>query len=111
MGEKWKPKGANNGSDDQKSIMGKGGSTCGNAKWSSPSSSYYTYIMAWRPKLGPRDDDFLLATIGRVMKKLLTTFQANGNPYLIGDIVENHFKEKGLPPLEDEFLDYWSGMP
>jgi hypothetical protein len=25
--------------------------------------------------------------------------------------VENHFKEKGLPPLEDEFLDYWSGMP
>jgi hypothetical protein len=40
------------------------------------------------------------------MKKLLTTFQANGNPYLIGDIVENHFKEKGLPPLEDEFLDY-----
>ncbi len=23
----------------------------------------------------------------------------------IGDMVDNHVKEKGLPPLEDEFLD------
>jgi hypothetical protein len=36
---------------------------------------------------------------------MLTLFQANGTPYLIGDMVENHVKEKGLPPLEGEFLD------
>jgi hypothetical protein len=34
-----------------------------------------------------------------------TPFQADGTPYSIGDMVDNHAKEKGLPPQEDEFLD------
>jgi hypothetical protein len=61
-GGKMRPKGANNGSDHYKSIMGRGGNTCAGIEWSSPSSSYYTYMMAWKPKVGPRDDDFLSTT-------------------------------------------------
>jgi hypothetical protein len=52
-------KGANSGSDDQKSITGNQRDTCANAKWSLPNSSYCAYMMAWRPKIGLRDDDFL----------------------------------------------------
>jgi len=42
--------------------MGRGGNTCAGIEWSSSNSSYYTYMMAWKPKVGPRDDDFLSTT-------------------------------------------------
>ncbi len=34
-----------------------------------------------------------------------TPFQANGTPHVVRDMVDNHVKEKGLPPPKDEFLD------
>ncbi len=34
-----------------------------------------------------------------------TPFQANGTPHPVGDMVDNHVKENGLPPPKDEFLD------
>jgi hypothetical protein len=41
----------------------------------------------------------------RIGEEVMTPFQVDGTPYLIGDMVENHVKEKGLPPPKDEFLD------
>jgi hypothetical protein len=40
-----------------------------------------------------------------IREEVPTPFQDDGTPHLVGDMVDNHVKEKVLPPPEDEFLD------
>jgi hypothetical protein len=63
-------------------------------EWSSPTPSYYTYTMAWRPKVGPRDDDFLSTTTKRDRRR-------SANPFL-GWWHPPHGRRHGGQPCKGE---------